>query len=147
MYRITRVSSKCLPLISSKSSIFIQKSFSKTKLQYFSSKLQQVPKNIMEKDYQTITEMFLDSTKEYALLPCLGTLNLTQDKYNWLNYLEIQSQVDEFHKVLKLHKIEKNDKIALISNNRIEWAISTYAAMFIGAQVVPMYEAQLEKDW
>jgi long-chain acyl-CoA synthetase len=35
----------------------------------------------------------------------------------------------------------------LISNNRIEWAAAFYAANGLGAQLVPMYEAQAEKDW
>jgi long-subunit acyl-CoA synthetase (AMP-forming) len=38
-------------------------------------------------------------------------------------------------------------QVALISNNRIEWAAAFYAANGLGAQLVPMYEAQAEKDW
>jgi acyl-CoA synthetase (AMP-forming)/AMP-acid ligase II len=35
--------------------------------------------------------------------------------------------------------------VAIISNNRLEWAVTMYACQGLGAQIVPMYEAQLEK--
>lgn len=38
-------------------------------------------------------------------------------------------------------------QIAIISNNREEWAVTYYAANGRGAQVVPLYEAQTERDW
>lgn len=37
--------------------------------------------------------------------------------------------------------------MALISNNRLEWAIAYFATVSLGAQIVPMYEAQKESDW
>ena len=39
------------------------------------------------------------------------------------------------------------DKVAIISNNRIEWAVIACAAYSLNASFVPMYEAQLSKDW
>jgi long-chain acyl-CoA synthetase len=39
------------------------------------------------------------------------------------------------------------DKVALISNNRWEWAAITCAAYSLTAGIVPMYEAQLPSDW
>ena len=38
-------------------------------------------------------------------------------------------------------------KVAIISNNRPEWAVSYYAVNGRGAVLVPLYEAQTEKDW
>lgn len=35
----------------------------------------------------------------------------------------------------------------MISNNRVEWAVVKFALASIGAPLVPMYEAQLDKDW
>jgi long-chain acyl-CoA synthetase len=37
--------------------------------------------------------------------------------------------------------------VALISNNRLEWAVAYFATVSLGAQIVPMYEAQKESDW
>ena len=39
------------------------------------------------------------------------------------------------------------DKVAVISNNRSEWATIATAAFSINATIVPMYEAQLPRDW
>ncbi len=33
-----------------------------------------------------------------------------------------------------------------MSNNRVEWAVTSYAINSIAGQLVPMYEAQAEKD-
>jgi long-chain acyl-CoA synthetase len=35
----------------------------------------------------------------------------------------------------------------VISNNRLEWAVCAYASYSAGATYVPMYEAQLDKEW
>jgi long-chain acyl-CoA synthetase len=39
------------------------------------------------------------------------------------------------------------DKVAIISNNRWEWATIACAAHSLNATLVPMYEAQLPSDW
>ncbi len=39
------------------------------------------------------------------------------------------------------------DKVAIISNNRWEWAAVATAAFSMNATIVPMYEAQLSSDW
>ena len=43
--------------------------------------------------------------------------------------------VDE---ILAEHNISKEDKVALISNNRLEWATIKYATVGLGGQIVPM---------
>ena len=35
--------------------------------------------------------------------------------------------------------------VAIIANNRVEWAAAAYACNGLGAVIVPMYEAQNEK--
>jgi long-chain acyl-CoA synthetase len=39
------------------------------------------------------------------------------------------------------------DKVAIIANNRWEWATIATAAFSMKAAIIPMYEAQLPKDW
>ena len=43
--------------------------------------------------------------------------------------------------------VQEFSKIGIISNNRWEWATIAAAAYSLNATLVPMYEAQLPKDW
>ena len=51
-----------------------------------------------------------------------------------------------FHRQNKIGAKEFS-KIGIISNNRWEWAVIASAAYSLNATLVPMYEAQLSKDW
>lgn len=42
---------------------------------------------------------------------------------------------------------ERQDKIAIISNNRPEWIITDFAAQVTGAVLVPLYPSITEKEW
>jgi long-chain acyl-CoA synthetase len=48
---------------------------------------------------------------------------------------------------LSLTGVNQYDKIGIISNNRYEWAMIATAAYSLNASLVPMYEAQMSKDW
>ena len=48
---------------------------------------------------------------------------------------------------IHLTGVEQFDKVAIISNNRWEWATIAAAAYSLNASLVPMYEAQLPSDW
>jgi long-chain acyl-CoA synthetase len=67
--------------------------------------------------------------------------------YTWITYAEFGEQVDHARAALAALGVAKDDKVAVIANNRVEWAVAAYATYSLGAQFVPMYEAQLEKDW
>jgi long-chain acyl-CoA synthetase len=43
--------------------------------------------------------------------------------------------------------VEEYSKVAIISNNRWEWATISAAAYSLNASPVPMYEAQMPNDW
>ncbi len=69
------------------------------------------------------------------------------DIFNWITYEELNKQIALLRSVLHRHHIGKNDRVALICNNRVEWAVTMYAVLGVGAQLVPMYENQHERDW
>jgi long-chain acyl-CoA synthetase len=94
---------------------------------------------------KTIPEIVLSSAELFPDSNALGTR--VGDSYEWITYTEFAREVQKLRNVLSHHQIEKGDKVALISNNRVEWAVTMYAVTGMGAQLVPMYEAQLEKDW
>ena len=94
---------------------------------------------------KTVPGIVESSVELFGDRPCMGTR--VGDKYEWITYSEFGRLVQKFRNVLAHHKIEKGDKVALICNNRVEWAVCMYAVTGIGANLVPMYEAQLERDW
>lgn len=57
------------------------------------------------------------------------------------------TKVDQCRVVLRDLGIQAGSKVAIISNNRWEWATVTAAAYSLNATAVPMYEAQLAADW
>jgi long-chain acyl-CoA synthetase len=67
--------------------------------------------------------------------------------YRWITYREFGELVDCFRSALSGLGVGRGDKVAIISNNRVEWAVGAYATYGLGAHYVPMYEAQHPKEW
>src|SRR3954463_2772308 len=65
----------------------------------------------------------------------------------YTTYAQFQKLVDDMRGGLASLGISRGDKVGIISNNRLEWAVVAYASYGLGAAYVPMYESQLEKDW
>mmetsp|Transcript_5137 Transcript_5137/g.7857 ORF Transcript_5137/g.7857 Transcript_5137/m.7857 type:complete len:666 (-) Transcript_5137:128-2125(-) len=96
-------------------------------------------------DFNNLVEMQIKSCEMNSNEKFLGTM--TSDGFEYITFGEFAEDVNRFRGVLSLHGVNVNDKVALISNNRVEWAVAYYAVNSLGAQVIPMYEAQQEKDW
>ena len=80
---------------------------------------------------------------------CLHRLSIgVDDKVSIIRY---DSQIErEREREVQYHAMMHHwwsTAVYLISNNRVEWAVAKYAVNSLGAQLVPMYEAQAEKDW
>ena len=100
-------------------------------------------------DFKTINEMLESANKTFGDNKLFGTrVGSGADlKFEWMTYKEFYDNVSRVRTILSHHNVGSNDKVAIISNNRWEWAAIKYAATGLGAQLVPMYEAQMEKDW
>ena len=55
--------------------------------------------------------------------------------------------VDAFRGGLASLGVQRGDTVAIVSDNRVEWAVAAYACYGLGAAYVPMYEAQHPKEW
>jgi len=95
--------------------------------------------------FDTLVELQQKATAAYTTNPMFGTK--VGNAFEWTTYSEFDVEVSKCRIALAEHHISKNDKIAIISNNRLEWAVIKYAANGLGSQIIPMYEAQMEKDW
>lgn len=95
--------------------------------------------------FQTLVDIYRDAVKTFPDSPLFGTKRGGQ--WEWMTYLEFGKQTDAVRAGLAELGLKRGDRVAIIANNRPEWAIAAYACFGLGVAFVPMYEAQLPKDW
>lgn len=95
--------------------------------------------------FENLVELFERSIKLYGSRELFGVKQ--GGEWRWMTYAEVGKLVDRFRGGLASLGIKRGDRVAIISNNRVEWAVAAYACYGLGAALVPMYEAQLEKEW
>ena len=59
--------------------------------------------------------------------------------YQDISYTELGESVDAFSKGLNALGVQKDDRVALLSENRPEWAITDFGSLKAGAVTVPMF--------
>src|SRR5262249_23574934 len=67
-------------------------------------------------------------------------------RWVWTSYREFGKMVDDFRGGLAALGVKRGDCVCIVANNRVEWAVAAYACFGLGAALVPMYEAQLQKE-
>ncbi|HMI93413.1 MAG TPA: AMP-binding protein, partial [Polyangiales bacterium] len=95
--------------------------------------------------YTNLVELFRTATQKYGDKPLFGTRKASG--WHWTSYAEFARMVDGARAALANMGVERGDRVAIIANNRLEWAVCAYATYTRAAVYVPMYEAQLDKDW
>jgi len=101
-------------------------------------------------EYKTLVEMQKTTSEIFADRHLFGTRmneSKSSDPWQWMTYQEFAHKVDSCMAGLASIGVEPGDKVACISNNRWEWAVSAYATYKLGGAFVPMYEAQKPKEW
>lgn len=93
----------------------------------------------------TLTQLFDYAAGSFATRPLFGTLQ--GEEIQWTSYGEFGRLVDAFRSGLHKLGVQRGDAIAMISSNRVEWAVAAHAAFGLGAHVVPLYEVQGREDW
>ncbi len=99
----------------------------------------------MTESFTSLVDMQERACKRFANRRLFGTK--IDGIYRWITFREFAEQVDRFRAALAGLGVTRGDRVAVISNNRVEWAVGAYATYGLGAQYVPMYEAQPAKDW
>jgi long-chain acyl-CoA synthetase len=95
--------------------------------------------------FETLVDIFLQSTANYGPRPLFGEKKNGQ--WTWLTYAKFGQMVDDLRGGLSQLGVTHGDRVAVIANNRHEWAVGAFACYSLGAVYVPMYEAQLDKEW
>ncbi|MEZ4255875.1 MAG: long-chain fatty acid--CoA ligase [Polyangiales bacterium] len=95
--------------------------------------------------FRTVTDIYRRSMASYANCPLFGVKRGTA--FEWSTYGAFGEQVERFRGGLASLGVQRGDRVAVIANNRPEWAVGAYATYTLGAAYVPMYEAQHSKEW
>jgi long-chain acyl-CoA synthetase len=83
--------------------------------------------------YQHLTEEYSKETNNYVLK------HKVDGKYVGITYDQLKEETDLFAFGLASLNIRREDKIAIISENRPEWVYSDFAILNLGAIDVPLY--------
>lgn len=86
----------------------------------------------------TLISMFDQSVQQFGDEPALAH-KPKGGTYQDITYTEFGNSVDAFSKGLNALGIEKEDRIAILSENRPEWAISDFGILKAGGINVPMF--------
>ena len=95
--------------------------------------------------FNNLAGMQAVSCKKYADNKLFGTK--TGGEWVWTKYAEFATQVEAFRGFLSSLGVQKDDRVAVVSNNRVEWAVGAFAAFGLGAWYVPTYEVTLPSEW
>lgn len=95
--------------------------------------------------FNTLIEIYRHATAAYADQPLFGTK--VEGEWRWITYRDFGEQVEALRGGLARLGVGHGDRVAVVANNRVEWAVACYATVSLGGQFVPMYEAQQPKEW
>ncbi len=99
----------------------------------------------MHEDFSDLVSMWERITTRYAERPLFGEKRASG--WVWKSYAEVAEHVHAFRAALAELGVGRGDRVALISDNRLEWAVVVHATLGLGAAYVPMYESQTPEDW
>jgi long-chain acyl-CoA synthetase len=99
----------------------------------------------MAEDFKNLVELFQKSCDKHAARELFGVKS--GDGWSWMTYREFRKLVDDFRGALFNLGVKAGDKVGIVANNRVEWAVVAYATYGLRAAFVPMYEQQHADEW
>ncbi len=94
---------------------------------------------------RNLAELCERSCRNFADRPYAGTKK--DGKWTWITYREFGDLVDDVRGGLASLGVRKGDRVAIIADNRVEWAAAAFATYGLEASYVPMYQAQRPSEW
>jgi long-chain acyl-CoA synthetase len=99
----------------------------------------------MAEPFKNLVELCERSVRTYADRPLFGTKD--GESWRWITYAEFGAQVDAFRAALAAMGVGPGDRVGIVADNRVEWAVACYATYGRNAAFIPMYEAQKPDEW
>lgn len=104
---------------------------------------------------EKITRLFDLLEKYVATNPSKAMLHSKQQK-NWVGHTATEIKEMAYQMAASLNRLgihhhefepEKQDKVAIIANNRTEWIVTDFAVQYSGAVLVPIYPSITASEW
>ena len=95
--------------------------------------------------FTNLAELWQISSAAHAQRPLFGVKRA--DGWEWLSYGDVASQVDACRAALAHMGVAAGGVVAVVADNRPEWAAAAYASYGRRASYVPMYQAQGLAEW
>jgi long-chain acyl-CoA synthetase len=92
----------------------------------------------------TLNELFLKAVAKQSKPDCF--LIKSEGQYQGISSREALRKAAALASLLSRLGIERGDRVAILSENRVEWALTDYALLGLGAISVPIYTTLLEPD-
>src|SRR5690348_15427792 len=99
----------------------------------------------MSRSFSNLVELYERAVRDFADRDLFGVKH--EDHWHWLTYAEFGALVDDFRAGLASLGVGPGDRVAMVANNCVEWAVAAYATYGLRAAFVPMYEAQAADEW
>ena len=98
------------------------------------------------RQFRNLVDLCTKSCERYSGNPLFGTRSAA-GIWSYTTYGEFGKLVEAARAGFASIGLDAGDSVAVISNNRIPWAVGAYATYGRGAMYVPMYEKQNLADW
>ncbi|HET7212946.1 MAG TPA: long-chain fatty acid--CoA ligase, partial [Terriglobia bacterium] len=96
------------------------------------------------KPFQTINELFLKAMEDHQKPDAF--LTKAEGRYRGVSSRDVLLNVAALAQAFREMGVAAGDRVALLSENRLEWALTDYAILGLGGVTVPFYSTLLEED-
>jgi len=94
--------------------------------------------------FRTINELFLQAMEDHQKPDAF--LTKTEGRYRGVPSRDVLLKVAALAQAFQEMGVGAGDRVALLSENRLEWALTDYAILGLGGVSVPLYSTLLEED-
>jgi long-chain acyl-CoA synthetase len=94
--------------------------------------------------YSNLGEMFFE--KRQSMPDKVAYMYKKGGKWHELTFKEVGDWAEKISAGLASLGIKKGDRVALISPNRVEWSVTDFASLALGAMLVPIYPSLLSEQ-
>ena len=95
-------------------------------------------------EFRTLNELFLKAVRKHSKPDCF--LFKSGGQFQGVSSQDALRKTAALASVFTGLGVKRHDRVAILSENRVEWALTDYALLGLGAVPVPIYTTLLEPD-